>query len=109
MRWSIKKFNERRLLEETREEADEFDGVAKRIEEEGKEGKMRLRDAIESVADKQRKAIAEWEAQNPGWEESEKGKDEYLKIVRSVMADVSQETEENRIIKNIAKETIIDR
>ena len=77
--------------------------------EEGKEGKMRLRDAIESVADKQRKAIAEWEAQNPGWEESEKGKDEYLKIVRSVMADVSQETEENRIIKNIAKETIIDR
>ena len=77
--------------------------------EEGKEGKMRLRDAIETVADKQRKAIAEWEAQNPGWEESEKGKDEYLKIVRSVMADVSQETEENRIIKNIAKETIIDR
>ena len=33
------KFNKRRLLEETREEADEFDGVAKRIEEEGKEGK----------------------------------------------------------------------
>lgn len=77
--------------------------------EEGKEGKMRLRDAIETVADKQRKAIAEWEAQNPRWEESEQGKDEYLKIVRSVMADVSQETEENRIIKNIAKETIIDR
>ena len=77
--------------------------------EEGKEGKTRLRDAIESVADKQRKAIAEWEAQNPGWEDSDKGKDEYLKIVRSVMADVSQETEENRIIKNIAKETIIDR
>ena len=77
--------------------------------EEGKEGKTRLRNAIESVADKQRKAIAEWEAQNPGWEESEKGKDEYLKIVRSVMADVSQETEENRIIKNIAKETVIDR
>ena len=77
--------------------------------EEGKEGKTLLRDAIESVADKQRKAIAEWEAQNPGWEESEKGKDEYLKIVRTVMTDVSQETEENRIIKNIAKETIIDR
>ena len=33
------KFNEWRLLEEAREEADEFDGVAKRIEEEGKEGK----------------------------------------------------------------------
>ena len=33
------KFNERRLLEESQEETDEFDGVAKRIEEEGKEGK----------------------------------------------------------------------
>ena len=33
------KFNERRLLEESQEEADEFDGVAKRIEEEGKEDK----------------------------------------------------------------------
>ena len=31
------------------------------------------------------------------------------RLLRSVMADVSQETEENRIIKNIAKETVIDR
>ena len=31
-------FNQRRLLQKSREEADEFDGVAKRIEEEGKEG-----------------------------------------------------------------------
>ena len=73
------------------------------------EGKTKLRDAIETVADKQRKAIADWEDQNPGWEDSENGKDEYLKIVRSVMSDVSQEAEENKIIKNIAKETVIDR
>jgi hypothetical protein len=33
------KFNERRLLEESQEDADEFDDVAKRIEEEGKEDK----------------------------------------------------------------------
>ena len=33
------KFNKQRLLEESQEEADEFDGVAKRIEEEGKEDK----------------------------------------------------------------------
>jgi hypothetical protein len=77
--------------------------------DEGKEGNTRLRDAIETVADKQRKAIADWDAQNPNWEMSEEGKDEYLKIVRSVMADVSQVSEENRIIKNIAKETTIDR
>ena len=32
------KFNERRLLEESQEE-DEFDDVAKRIEQEGKEDK----------------------------------------------------------------------
>ena len=72
-------------------------------------GKTRLRSAIETVADKQRKAISDWESENPGWEDSEKGKEGYLKIVRSVMADVSQESEENRIIKNIAKETIIDK
>ena len=72
-------------------------------------GKERLRDAIDTVADKQRKAIAAWEAQNPGWDESEHGKDKYLKIVRSVMSDVSQVSEENKIIKNIAKETVIDK
>jgi len=33
------KFSERRLLEESQEEADEFDDVAKRIEKEGKENK----------------------------------------------------------------------
>lgn len=33
------KFNEQRLLQESQEEADEFDDVAKRIEEEGKEDK----------------------------------------------------------------------
>ena len=73
------------------------------------QGKSRLRSAIENVADKQRKAIADWEESHPGWEESEKGKEEYLKLVKSIMSDISQESDENKIIKNIAKETVIDK
>lgn len=76
---------------------------------EGETGKMPLRSAIGTIADKQRKAIAEWEAEHPGWEDSEKGKDEYLTTVRSVMADVSQRADEDKIIKSIAKETAIGR
>jgi len=74
---------------------------------EGDTGKTPLRSAIGTIADKQRKAIADWEAENPGWEDSEAGKDEYLTTVRSVMADVSQRADEDRIIKSIAKETTI--
>ncbi len=72
-------------------------------------GKSTLRDAIENVADKQRKAISDWEKNNPDWQNSSSGQQEYIQIVQSVMADVSGESNENKIIKTIAKETIIDK
>lgn len=75
--------------------------------EEGDAGQTRLQSAIGTIADKQRKAIADWEAENPGWEDSEAGKDEYLTTIRSVMADISQQADQEKIIKNIAKETAI--
>lgn len=72
-------------------------------------GKEKLKTAINDVADKQRKAVSEWEQKNPGWIESDKGKDEYIRLLQSVMADVSSAPNENKIIKCIAKETVIDK
>jgi hypothetical protein len=70
-------------------------------------GKHKLKDAINDVATKQRKAITEWEESNPVWFATETGKDEYIKLIRSVMADVNCLPNENKIIKSIAKETIV--
>ena len=70
-------------------------------------GKEVLRYAINDVAEKQRKAIAQWEDQNPDWSKTDAGKDEYIALVKSVMTDVSNEKFENKIIKTIAKETMI--
>jgi hypothetical protein len=67
----------------------------------------RLRTAIGDVANKQRKAIADWEAHNPNWDSTEEGRAEYLRLVRSVMADISHDRGENKIIQSIAKETIV--
>ena len=71
--------------------------------------KEHLRSAIVDVANKQRKAIAEWEKDNPGWASSEKGKEEYIELVQSVMTDINAPQTENRIIRNIAKETVIQK
>tara|TARA_Y100000768_G_scaffold169113_1_gene126589 strand:- start:911 stop:1930 length:1020 start_codon:yes stop_codon:yes gene_type:complete len=70
-------------------------------------GKEVLLGAINDVAHKQRQAIAEWEEKHPDWSKSDSGKDEYIKLVKTVMSDISSEQKENKIIKTIAKETII--
>ena len=72
-------------------------------------GKKKIRIAINTVANKQRKAISEWENQHPQWAESEKGKEEYIRLVQSLITDVSSGMNENKIIKSIAKETIIEK
>tara|TARA_B100001769_G_scaffold275318_1_gene277223 strand:+ start:16577 stop:17464 length:888 start_codon:yes stop_codon:yes gene_type:complete len=71
--------------------------------------KIKLKEAISGIAIKQRQAIIDWESKNPDWSKTDKGKDDYLLIVKSVMADVSDEPNENKIIKSIAKETMIDK
>ena len=70
-------------------------------------GKEVLIGAINDIAHKQRQAIADWEAEHPNWSKTDAGKDEYIKLVQSVMTDISSEQKENKIIKTIAKETII--
>lgn len=71
--------------------------------------KEHIKNAIIDVANKQRNTIKEWEDQHPNWENTDKGRDEYIKIVQSAMKDVSDSPSENKIIKNIVKETVISK
>ena len=71
-------------------------------------GKERLKTAIDTVANKHRIALAEWERKNPNWQKSESKKEEYILLVQSLMGDIQEGNGENKIIKTIAKNTIID-
>lgn len=70
--------------------------------------KQKIKNAIGDLAQKPRLAIAEWEANNPNWTNSEKGKEDYIQLVQNLMADVQEKNHENKIIKNIVKNTIIN-
>ena len=72
-------------------------------------GKNKLRQVINNVANKQRDAIIEMDQMNPKKIASEKDKDDYIQFVKNVMSDVSETSNENKIIKKIAKETLIDK
>jgi hypothetical protein len=72
-------------------------------------GKEILRSAISNVANRHRKSISEWVDDNPNWMDSDKGKDEYIQIVQSLMTDLREGQCENKIIKSIAKEIVIDK
>ena len=71
--------------------------------------KQLLKTAINDIAHKKRKALINWEKENPRWSETEKGKEEYIKLVKSLMSDLTCGTDENKIIKNIVKESFIDK
>lgn len=66
----------------------------------------KLASLINSVAYKQQQAVIEWEKLNPDWMNTDNGKDEYISLVQSIMKN---ECYENKIIKTIAKETLIDK
>ena len=71
--------------------------------------KQHIKSAINDIANKQRNTIKDWEDKHPNWENTDKGRDEYIKIVQSAMKDVSDSPTENKIIKNIVKETVISK
>ena len=77
------------------------------------EDKTILTNAIKHVAHKNMKQISEWTKEHPEFNDSSsKQNDKYLKIVSESMSGSSQEETNknyNKIIKNIAKETIIDK
>ena len=67
--------------------------------------KEKLHSAISKVAHQQRKTISEWEKANKNWKDSDSSSQEYVNLVTIVTKDVAPE--ENKIIKNIIKETTI--
>jgi hypothetical protein len=77
------------------------------------EDKCLLTNAIKHVAHKNLKQISEWTKENPEYNDSDsRQNDKYLKIVSNSMnGSTIEETNKNynKIIKNIVKETIIDK
>ena len=69
----------------------------------------KLKLAISDVANKQRKTVSGWAEQNPDWTKTEEGRDGYMKLVQSTMTDVTDAPTENKIIKNIVKETVVSK
>ena len=67
--------------------------------------KEKLKTAISDVATRQRKLLTAWEEANPGWQQTDSGKEEYIKLVKTVMDDMN----ENKVIRSIAKETVVDK
>lgn len=73
------------------------------------DNREQMKKPITDIADKQRKAIKQWERAHPGWRTTDKGKDEWNELVQNVMDTVDDGTPgENRIIKGIAKEVKIN-
>jgi len=77
------------------------------------ENKTVLTKAIKHVANKNIKQISEWQKINPHYSDPEsKQNDKYMKIVlNSMSGSTKEESDKNyeKIIKNIAKETVIDK
>lgn len=72
--------------------------------------KEKIQEAISEVAFKQRDAIKQWESTNPLWSQSEKGKEDYINLVKTLMEDIHKNSHsENKIIKSIIKETLLDK
>tara|TARA_Y100000389_G_scaffold124515_2_gene121893 strand:- start:13286 stop:13921 length:636 start_codon:yes stop_codon:yes gene_type:complete len=76
--------------------------------EKDNENKQMVKHAINTVAKRQIDKIKEWEANAPDWNQTEEGTQKYIEMVRNVTGD-NNEISENKIIKTIAKETIIEK
>ena len=71
------------------------------------DGKGKMVSVIGDVAQKHRVAITAWEKGNPGWVSSDRGKDEYINLVQSLMGDVQENGNKNKIIRTIAKSALL--
>jgi hypothetical protein len=65
-----------------------------------------LKKTMQCVSTKHMKAIKEWEAANPNYMDSDKGQQEYIRIVQKITQSVVQSKRDMQsIIKNVAEET----
>jgi hypothetical protein len=71
--------------------------------------KNNMKQAIGDVAKKQIDKIKEWEEQHPYWNASDSGTTQYIEMIRNVTNNSEEENPENKIIKTIAKEVLIDK
>lgn len=67
-----------------------------------------MKGAINSLAKRQIDKIKEWEQANPYWNKTEEGTNNYIKMVQSI-TECNDDKIDNKIIKTIAKEVIIDK
>ena len=75
-----------------------------------KDDKTKIKQSITDVANKKRKAIREWTDAHPDWMESGELQQEYVQLVNRVMESIEDnDNGENKIIKNIAKQVIINK
>ena len=72
------------------------------------ENKKIIRGAINTVTKKQINIIKEWERNNPDWEKTEEGTNNYMQLVSNI-TNAGDLKCENRIIRSIAKEVVIDK
>ena len=74
------------------------------------DNKQKMKSVITTVAKKQIDKIKEWESQNPDWNKTDSGTNKYIEMVKNV-TDIDDDDEKynNRIIKTIAKEVIIEK
>lgn len=70
--------------------------------------KQKIKGAITSVAKKQINTIKKWEENHPNWQNSDQGTQEYCEMIQHVTCPNNEE-ENNKIIKNIAREIILDK
>ncbi len=69
-----------------------------------------VKNSIADILHKQRVAMDTWISENPDWEKTEAGKKAYLNLVRTIMSnDLDSEISKKKVIKHIAKETLIDK
>jgi len=71
--------------------------------------KDQIKTAIHMVAKKQVGLIKYWEAAHPKWADTDKGADEYIRMIRCVTNAGPQNNTEGKIIKTIAKEVLIEK
>jgi hypothetical protein len=75
--------------------------------------KINIKNAIKQVANKNIKQIKNWQEKHPGYNDPDsKQNDKYMKIVLNSMSGSSEEEQKNninKIIKNVAKEVIIEK
>lgn len=76
----------------------------------GEKGRQIFSNAIQDIQAKHTKTIPEWEKEHPDWSDSDKLTEDYMKMVKySTQSIEFNSNDENKIIRNIAKEVILDK